>query len=48
MVKENILGEPAESEWDEEMAYALACYKLATDGGDGESDEEDLRNHGIA
>lgn len=26
------------------MDYALACYKLALDGGDGESNEEDPRN----
>ena len=26
------------------MEYTLACYKLATDGGDGESDEEYLRH----
>jgi len=38
------LGEPAESEWEEQMEHALACYKLATDGGDGERDEEDLRH----
>lgn len=30
------------------MSYSLACYKLAFDGGDGESDEEYLRHLNIA
>ena len=30
------------------MDYALACYNLADDGGDPESEEEDPRHLGIA
>jgi len=30
--------------YEEELEHALACYNLAMDGGDGESDEEDLRH----
>lgn len=50
VVKENIwdegkiMTELEESEWDVEMDYALACYKLATDGGDSERKEEDPRH----
>jgi len=44
VVKEKIMTELAKFDWDEQMEYALACYKLATDGGNGESDEEDPRH----
>jgi len=48
VVKEKILVESIESEWGEQMEHALVCYNLATDGGDDESDEEDLRHLDIA
>jgi len=44
----NITTELAESEWDTDMDYALSCYKLATDGGEPESEEEDPSHLDIA
>jgi len=42
------LVEESKSERDEEMDYALACYKLALEGDDDESDDEDPRYLDIA
>jgi len=47
VVMRRIWSEPVlakESKGDEEMQHALACYKLAVEGGDGESDDEELRH----
>ena len=46
VVMRRIWSEPVaenETEEDEEMKQALACYKLAIEGGDGESDDEELQ-----
>lgn len=42
--EEGIAIERTKSEWDEKMDCALACYNLAVDGGDLESEEEDPRH----
>ena len=47
VVMRRIWSEPVEakeSEGDKEMQHALACYKLAIEGGDEESDDEELRH----
>jgi len=42
--EEEIVTERTESVWDEKMDYALACYNVAVDIGDPESEEEDPRH----
>lgn len=47
LVMRRILSEPIkENEVEEEkaMKQALACYKLALEGGNAESDDEELRH----
>ena len=46
--EEQITTERTESEWDEKINYALACYNLEIHGGDPESEEEDPRHLDIA
>ena len=38
--EEITLPEEEQPEWDVHMQYALACYNLAMDDGDGEDNEE--------
>jgi len=50
-VMRRILSEPVEEnepKEDKEMKHTLACYKLALEGGDGESDDENPRHLDIA
>lgn len=45
--KEETTTKRPKSKWDRQMNYSLACYNLAFDGGDPESEEEDPRHLNI-
>lgn len=41
--KELVMSKEEESKWGEQTEHTVACFNLAMDVGDGESDEEDPR-----